>query len=83
MSGDGTQISAVTRSILKTLRHGKKYVNLTDIFPINLFPSRDGPLQPYLHKARWISQSIHPFINIQRIFYSGISGMLEDEDDEE
>jgi len=43
---------------------------------------RPGPLQPYLHKARWIAQSIHPFINIQRVFFAGVPEAALDAEDE-
>jgi hypothetical protein len=33
-----------------------------------------------LNQARWISQSIHPYINIQRVFYAGVPE-ARDEDD--
>jgi hypothetical protein len=45
-----------------------------------LLPNREGPLQPYLHKAHWIAQSIHPFINIQRIFYAGTPEAIPDDE---
>jgi hypothetical protein len=31
-----------------------------------------GPLAPYLAKARWICQSIHPFLDLSRVFYAGV-----------
>jgi hypothetical protein len=34
-------------------------------------------------KARWIAQSIHPFINIHRAFYAGVPGAVDDDSDEE
>ena len=44
---------------------------------------RNGPLKPYIKKARWIAQSVHPFISIQRVFYAGLpEGVLDDEEDE-
>jgi len=43
-----------------------------------------GPLKPYIKKARWISQSVHPFISISRTFYAGIpEGIQDDMDDED
>ena len=44
---------------------------------------RTGPLQPYLHKARWIAQSINPFINIQRVFYAGVPEATYDDENED
>ena len=88
MSGDGTQISAPTRAIIKALRKGTKYDIFTQAitysYHLIMIASRGGPLQPYLHKARWIAQSIHPFINIQRVFYSGVpEARPEDEPEDE
>jgi hypothetical protein len=48
--------------------------------------NRDGRLKPYLTKSRWIAQSVHPFINMRRVFYAGVPERpldLDDEDDEE
>jgi hypothetical protein len=41
-------------------------------------------LKPYLNKARSIPLYIHPFANIQRIFYAGLpqAETAEEEDDE-
>ena len=36
------------------------------------FFSAQSVLTPYLNQARWISQSIHPYISIQRVFYAGV-----------
>jgi hypothetical protein len=33
-------------------------------------------------KARWIAQSVHPFINIHRVFYAGVPEGVLDVDDE-
>ena len=42
---------------------------------------RDGPLQPYLAKARWICPPINPFLDLTRVFYAGLPGAsLEDRD---
>jgi len=46
---------------------------LHNLFTIALLRSLSDELllTPYVHQARWISQSIHPFISIQRVFYAG------------
>ena len=43
----------------------------------------DGPLQPYLAKARWICPSINPFLDLTRVFYAGLSRVASDQDDVE
>ena len=30
------------------------------------------PLAPYVRRARWIAQSIHPFVDIHWAFYAGV-----------
>ena len=44
---------------------------------------RDGPLQPYLAKARWICPSIHPFLDLTRVFYAGLPRVGSEDKDEE
>ena len=39
-----------------------------------------GPLEPYLAKARWICQSIHPFIDITRVFYAGVPDAAQEDE---
>ena len=43
--------------------------------------SRDGPLQPYLAKARWICPSINPFLDLTRVFYAGLPGAAPEDQD--
>jgi hypothetical protein len=45
--------------------------------------SSNRRLKPYLIKARWIAQSIHPFMNIHRVFYAGVPEGILDEDGED
>jgi len=44
---------------------------LFDLYVL-LSNGRDGPLQPYLAKSRWICPSIHPFLDLTRVFYAGL-----------
>ena len=53
----------------------------TSIF-VHLFLLRSGPLLPYIAKARWICASIHPFLDLSRVFYAGLPEALRNEDDE-
>jgi hypothetical protein len=39
-----------------------------------------GPLEPYLAKARWICQSIHPFLDISRVFYAGVPDAAQEDE---
>lgn len=39
-----------------------------------------GPLGPYLAKARWICQSIHPFLDITCVFYAGIPDAAQEDE---
>lgn len=49
-----------------------------------LYFCRNGPLQPYLAKARWICPSINPFLDLSRVFYAGLPRVApEDQDDED
>jgi len=41
----------------------------------------DGPLEPYLAKARWICPSINPFVDITEAFYAGVPEVLEDSEE--
>ena len=41
----------------------------------------EGPLEPYLGKARWIGPSINPFVDITEAFYAGIPEALEDDEE--
>src|SRR5258705_7078502 len=43
---------------------------------------RSGPLLPYIAKARWICASIHPFLDLSRVFYAGLPEAPQNEDDE-
>jgi hypothetical protein len=43
---------------------------------------RSGPLLPYVARARWICPSIHPFLDLSRIFYAGLPEALRNEDGE-
>ena len=43
---------------------------------------RTKGLKACLHKSRLIALCIHPFVNIQRAFYAGISNDAEDEGDD-
>jgi hypothetical protein len=36
-------------------------------------PSQRQLLTSCVNQARWISQSIHPYISIKRVFYAGVS----------
>lgn len=63
---DKAKISDDAWVILKKLRAGKRYtIHIITIYSrrSQLFFTSDKPLRPYLMKARWIAQSIHPFIN--------------------
>lgn len=45
---------------------------------------RDGRLAPYLAKARIIYATIHPFLDLTRVFYAGLPEVTpEDGDDDE
>ena len=35
--------------------------------------ARDGVLKPYVHQSRVIALTVHPFANIHRVFYAGVS----------
>jgi hypothetical protein len=39
-----------------------------------------GPLEPYLAKARWICQSIHPFLDVSCIFYAGVPDAAQEDE---
>jgi hypothetical protein len=39
-----------------------------------------GPLAPYLAKARWICQSIHPYLDLSRVFYAGVPDAAQEEE---
>ena len=39
-----------------------------------------GPLEPYLVKARWICQSIHSFLDIMRVFYTGVPDAAQEDE---
>jgi hypothetical protein len=70
----------------RSLKHFDMAKSTLDItFPLSIYSYhliRDGLLQPYLHKAHWIAHSIHPFINIQRVFYAGVpEAMINDENE--
>jgi hypothetical protein len=47
---------------------------------VHLFLLRSGPLQPYIAKARWICPSIHPFLDVSRVFYAGLPEVPQNEE---
>ena len=49
---------------------------------LHLFLLRSGPLQPYTAKAQWICPSIHPFLDLTRVFYAGLPEVAQNEGDE-
>jgi hypothetical protein len=71
------------QEIFRDLLSGSECVHL--IFRINIPASlflRNGPLQPYTAKARWICPSIHPFLDLSRVFYAGLPEVAQNEDEE-
>jgi hypothetical protein len=42
----------------------------------------DGPLEPYIAKARWICPSINPFVDITEAFYIGVPEALPEDGEE-
>lgn len=88
MSGDNPKFSETAKVIFKKLKAGKRYLcKSVYVFVSSIKTcSSNRRLKPYLMKARWIAQSIHPFVNIRRVFYAGVpEGFLDsgDEDGEE
>ena len=84
MAGSATSESA--QVICKILKAGRRHVTIkfSIIYRTEyLVLIRKGPLKPYINKARWISQSVHPFISILRVFYAGIPEAIQDDTDDE
>jgi hypothetical protein len=88
MAGDNPKSSGTAQTIFKKLKAGRTYVLklIYELVHLITTTSSNRRLKPYLMKARWIAQSIKPFLNIRRVFYAGIpEGLLDlsDEDGDE
>ncbi len=78
MAGSATSESA--QVICKILKAGRRHVIYRTEYLVLI---RKDPLKPYINKARWISQSVHPFISISRVFNAGIPEAIQDDTDDE
>ena len=84
MSDEGELSEQEKQEIFQDLLSGSEYVLITFCRnnSMDLFLFRSGPLLPYIAKARWICASIHPFLDLSRVFYAGLPEALRNEDDE-
>jgi len=69
------------QEIFQDLLTGSGYVISFVTTFLDLLLHRSGPLLPYIAKARWICPSIHPFLDISRVFYAGLPEAPQDEDE--
>jgi hypothetical protein len=83
MSTEGGLSEQEKQEIFQHLLSGSEYVLVSfhSVY-MHLFLLRSGPLLPYLAKSRWICASIHPFMDISRVFYAGLPEGLRNEDNE-